>query len=99
MLSVTLWGDGRRSQGGYRGAFRCFLLKKLLRFAVIQRSTTGLQGHSVCTHAGVQAASGRLDLFKVVPVKLLVGQKTHALHNADFFLGVASVHSPLSTKM
>lgn len=95
---MTLRGDGWRGQGGYRGAFGRLLLEELLRFAVVQRSTAGLQGHGVCTHAGVQSASRWLDLFKVIPVKLLIGQETHTLHNANLLLGVASVHSTLENE-
>lgn len=46
----------------------------------------------------MQSASRRLDLFKVIPVKLLIGQETHTLHNADLLLGVASVHSTLENE-
>lgn len=92
---MALRGDGRRGQGGYGGALGRLLLQELLRLAVVQRGAAGLQGHGVRAHAGVKAAPRRLDLFQVVPVKLLVGQEAHALHDADLLLGVASVHTPL----
>lgn len=98
VLGVALRGDGRRGQRGYGGALGRLFLQELLRLAVVQRGAAGLQGHGVRAHAGVKAASRRLDLFQVVPVKLLAGQETHALHDADLLLGVASVHSPLAKR-
>lgn len=95
VLGVALRGDGRRGQSGYGGALGRLLLQELLGLAVVQRGAAGLQGHGVGAHAGVEAASRRLDLLQVVPVKLLVGQEAHALHDADLLLGVASVHAPL----
>lgn len=96
VLDVALGGHGWGGQGGYGGALGGLLLEELLRLAVVQRGAAGLQGHGVGAHAGVQAASGGLDLFQVVPVKLVVGQEAHSLHDADLLLGVASIDSTLN---
>ena len=94
---VALGGGGR---GGVNaGALGLLLLQQLLGLAVVQRGAAGLQGDGVRAHAGVQpAATAHLQLFQVLPVKLLARKQVHALHNADLFLGVVVVAGRLWEK-
>ena len=96
VLGVAVWRGAAGRQRADGGALRRLLLQELLRLPVVQRDAAGLQGHGVGAHAGVEpAAPGRPQLLQVVPVQLLAGQQTHALHDADLLTAVAPLHAPL----